>query len=65
MKRSPFPLLESPLPPAGRDNDPLTETTLAARRFFERDFRITGEAVRLPDGSLSKRYSMTKAAVPP
>lgn len=65
MNRCPFPFLESPVPPAERDNDPLTETTLAARLFSERYFRITEEDVRLLDGSLSKRYSITTAAVPP
>ena len=59
MSQCPYALLESPVPAAERDDDPLTETSLAERTLLDGKFiRVIEEDVRLPDGRLSKRFSL-------
>ncbi|MBP3439559.1 MAG: NUDIX hydrolase [Sutterella sp.] len=59
MSQCPYALLESPVPAAERDDDPLTETSLAERTLLDGKFiRVIEEDVRLPDGRPSKRFSL-------
>ena len=59
MSQCPYVLLESPVPAAERDDDPLTETSLAERTLLDGKFiRVIEEDVRLPDGRPSKRFSL-------
>ena len=59
MSQCPYALLESPVPAAERDDDPLTEASLAERTLLDGKFsRVIEEDVRLPDGRPSKRFSL-------
>lgn len=59
MNTCPYPLLEKPVPRADRDDDPLTERSVAERTLLDGRFiKVVEEDVVLPDGRASKRFGL-------
>ena len=55
----PYPKLEAPVPRAERENDPLTETSVAERVLLDGRFiKVVEEDVVLPDGRPSRRFGL-------
>ena len=55
----PYPKLKAPVPRAERENDPLTETSVAERVLLDGRFiKVVEEDVVLPDGRPSRRFSL-------
>ncbi len=55
----PYPKLEAPVPRAERENDPLTETSVAEHVLLDGRFiKVVEEDVVLPDGRPSKRFGL-------